>query len=113
MNPLRPLFIPLNSCFFEEFRTGAKKYEWRQYRPGWNEENCFPGRDAVLAYGYGWPRLLAVVRDFSVIASCPNPVFDEIFPGWILGGGKVAQIGIDVIRPLEHLEQIPLPLFRQ
>lgn len=113
MNPLRPLFIPLNARFFEEFRIGVKRYEWRQYQRGWTERACFPGREAVLANGYGWPRLLGVVRDFTVLASCPNPAFDEIFPGWVQGGGKVAQIGIDVIRALEPGEQPPLPLFNQ
>jgi hypothetical protein len=113
MKPPKPLFVPLNGEYFQQFATGTKRFEWRQYYRGWNERTCVPGREAILANGYGWPRLLGVVRSFDILSHCPNPAFDIIFPGWIQSGGRVAQIGIDVIRPLEHGEQLPLPLFRE
>lgn len=57
----RPLWIPLRAEYFNAFASGMKTVEYRRHGPGWNEDTCWPGRDVVLANGYGWTRLTAVI----------------------------------------------------
>lgn len=52
----KPLFVPLNAHWFEEFEAGRKDEEIRIYGPKWNEETCRIGRPVVLSYGYGKAR---------------------------------------------------------
>lgn len=62
----KPLFIPLMTEFFEQFRAGTKPYELRLYGPRWNESTCPPGRPVVLSKGYGKKdRLAGVVTRFD------------------------------------------------
>jgi hypothetical protein len=50
---MTPLFIPLKTKYFEEFRAGTKTTEYRIYGPRWNERTCAIGRPVVLSKGYG------------------------------------------------------------
>ncbi len=61
----KPLFIPLNAEYFEEFEAGRKTREFRVYGPRWNERTCFPGRPVTLSYGYGKQRRIqGTVKSF-------------------------------------------------
>jgi hypothetical protein len=63
---MKPLFIPLKRQFFEEFASGIKKTEYRQYGPRWNEKVCKPGRLVTLSLGYGKQnRMRGVIKAFS------------------------------------------------
>lgn len=50
---MKPLFIPLNTKYFDAFADGRKTEELRRYGPRWNENTCKVGRDVVLSKGYG------------------------------------------------------------
>jgi len=50
---MKPLFIPLNTEYFNAFKSGDKNEEIRLYGPRWNYETCKVGRDVVLSKGYG------------------------------------------------------------
>lgn len=91
-----PFFLPLRGEWFEEFRQGRKPFEWRRYGGQYTEKALYPGRRITLANGYGWPRLNGVVTSFEKLPACPHPAFEAIYPGWIAGGGLVAQIGIQI-----------------
>lgn len=47
------LFIPLKTEYFEAFKAGTKRTEYRVYGPRWNERTCTVGRPVVLSKGYG------------------------------------------------------------
>jgi len=49
----KPIFLPLNSKYYEAFHDGRKTEELRQYGPRWNEKTCQVGRAVVLSKGYG------------------------------------------------------------
>lgn len=63
----KPLFIPLMTEYFEAFASGRKRFEYRVHGPRWNEKTCTVGRKAIIAKGYGWPRLQARVLQTSII----------------------------------------------
>lgn len=69
----KPLFIPLKAEWFNAFADGSKSVEYRAYGPRWNEETCWLGRDAILAYGYGWPRLRTFVTTLNVLTRDRSP----------------------------------------
>jgi hypothetical protein len=96
-----PFFLPLRAHWFEQFRLGRKPFEWRRYLAPFTEATLYPGRRITLANGYGWPRLPGAVTSFEKLDACPNPAFDEIYPGWIAGGGFVSQIGIEITGPIQ------------
>jgi hypothetical protein len=50
---MKPLFIPLNTEYFNAVADGSKREELRRYGPRWNEKTCTVGRDVVLSKGYG------------------------------------------------------------
>lgn len=50
---MKPLFIPLNTEYFDAFADGSKTEELRRYGLRWNENTCKVGRDVVLSKGYG------------------------------------------------------------
>jgi hypothetical protein len=52
----KPLFVPLKAEFYEAFERGIKTTEYRLHGPRWNARTCYPGRVAVLSYGYGKQR---------------------------------------------------------
>lgn len=77
----KPLFIPLLTKWFRAFEDGTKTTEYRAYGPRWNERTCYPGRRAVLAHGYGYPRLNRVVVGFKKIPLARAPkAAREIYP---------------------------------
>jgi hypothetical protein len=43
-----PLFIPLNTQFYEAFEPSEKTCVLRLYSPRWNEKACPPGRRVIL-----------------------------------------------------------------
>ena len=49
----KPLFVPLNTEYFEAFANGKKSEELRKYGKRWNEITCKPGREIVISKGYG------------------------------------------------------------
>jgi len=62
-----PLFIPLYTRYFEAFKAGKKKTEFRTYGKGWNENTCRVGRLVTLSKGYGkYERLTGIIEKFSV-----------------------------------------------
>ena len=50
---MKPLFIPLNTKFYNAFVDGSKREELRRYGPRWNENTCQVGREVILSKGYG------------------------------------------------------------
>jgi hypothetical protein len=61
----KPVFIPLNKEYFEQFESGAKTTEYRKYGNRWNLRNCTPGRAVTLSLGYGKKRRLSgVIKSF-------------------------------------------------
>lgn len=77
----KPLFIPLRTKWFRAFESGEKNKEYRAFGPRWNERTCNPGRKAVLAHGYGWPRLNRRVVAFEIMPRALAPEeAREIFP---------------------------------
>jgi len=78
---MKPLFIPLKSIWFRAFEVGEKDTEYRAYGPRWNRKTCVVGRQAVLAHGYGWPRLSRTICNFTMLPRAMAPkVAQEIFP---------------------------------
>ena len=64
------LFIPLNTEYFQQFKSKQKKHELRRYGKRWNEKTCVVGRPATLSHGYGKKnRLAARVIDFNVVSA--------------------------------------------
>jgi hypothetical protein len=49
----KPLFIPLKVEYFDAFRDGRKRTEYRIYGKRWNHDTCYPGRAVTLSRGYG------------------------------------------------------------
>jgi len=60
----RPLFIPLKREWFEAFKSGNNKREWRRYGPRWNKGTCTPRRRVTLSLGYSGARLYGRVSSF-------------------------------------------------
>lgn len=61
------LFIPLYSKWYDQFVSGEKTIEYREYGPRWNENTCYPGRRVILSKGYGKKnRLEGRVKKFFV-----------------------------------------------
>lgn len=58
---MKPLFIPLRSCYFDAFADGSKTVEWRPYGPRWNDKTVWPGRPVTLSRGYSGARLRGCV----------------------------------------------------
>ena len=53
MKPETALFVPLVRQHFDDFKSGAKKEEFRSFGPRWNRTTCRIGRKVVLSLGYG------------------------------------------------------------
>lgn len=60
----KPLFIPLKTEFFEAFRDGSKRIEYRKYGARWNESHCRVGRTVVLSKGYSGERMTGVIESY-------------------------------------------------
>lgn len=78
----RPLFIPLRSEWFQAFRDGRKRVEWRAWGPRWNRDVAHRGRPVVLSHGYSGARIRGtVVRTRRVPAHRAPAGARSIYPG--------------------------------
>lgn len=78
---MRPLFIPLRREWFNAFRDGTKRIEWRVYGGRWNVDSAFTGRAVTLSLGYSGARLLGqVVKVERVEADNAHAAARAIFP---------------------------------
>ena len=76
-----PMFIPLRRQWFEAFRDGEKRIEWRVYGARWNRQSAHRGRRVVLSLGYSGARLLgSIVRTRCVRADLAPPSARAIYP---------------------------------
>ena len=85
----RGLFIPLNREYYEDFRMGLKKTEYRKYGPRWNERTAYPGRRVTLSLGYGRAHRLfgTIVWSFKEETMPWNKAFLGIYgnvPAWCM-----------------------------
>lgn len=48
---MKPLFLPLKTEYWQQFRDGTKSDELRLYGPRWNERTCAVGRSITLSRG--------------------------------------------------------------
>ncbi len=63
---IKPLFIPLSSKYYDQYKSGEKSEELRLYGPRWNEKTCPPGRRVILSRGYGKKhRMTGVIWQFK------------------------------------------------
>lgn len=63
---MNPLFVPLKTEYWQQFRDGTKRDELRLYGPRWNERTCAIGREVTLSKGYGkHGRMTGRVRSFK------------------------------------------------
>lgn len=85
---MNPLFIPLNTEYYNAFADGTKTDEYRRYGPRWNEKTCFIGRDVILSKGYGkQSRMTGTVVSFKACASDELPTAGRIAADQIFGPG--------------------------
>lgn len=78
---LRPLFIALRSEWFDAFRDGSKRIEWRVYGARWNSESCPPGRVVTLSRGYSGARIMASIAKCERVDASGAPAEARaIFP---------------------------------
>lgn len=49
----KPLFIPLNTEYYEAFKDGSKSVEYRLCGKRWHKGTCYTGRAVTLSKGYG------------------------------------------------------------
>lgn len=72
----KPLFIPLNTEYFNAFKSGDKEYEVRKASDKrWGARHCRIGRAVTLSKGYGkYERLSGVVSSFETlpVSSLPS-----------------------------------------
>lgn len=76
---MKPLFIPLKTKWFEQFRDGIKDTEYRRYGPRWNDSTCRIGRGVVLSKGYGHHARLGGIIESVVVTNVPPAHVREIF----------------------------------
>lgn len=80
---MKNIFIPLKKQFYEAFRDGSKVWELRGNQGQFNYSRIIPGRKAILAWGYGYPRLVAhvvEVRTYDSIAQIPKDIYNLTIP---------------------------------
>ncbi|MCP3928063.1 MAG: hypothetical protein GY705_03060, partial [Bacteroidetes bacterium] len=64
---MKPMFIPLKSQFYYQYKKKKKDTELRLYGNGFNERTCTVGRKVVLSKGYGkHERLTGYIKNFKV-----------------------------------------------
>ena len=75
---MKPLFCPLRKEYYLQFKSGLKTTEYRAYGRGWNEKTCAIGRLINLSLGYNGERLLAEIKNISIvdIADAPQVAID-------------------------------------
>ncbi len=103
---IKPLFIPLKTEYFNAFKDGTKKHEFRVGNR-WNEKHCTVGRKVTLSKGYGkHERLNGVITSFEVVSVNDLPDKQKIDVCTIYNGGiynvcdsfKINKIGIEVLK---------------
>ena len=50
---MNPIFIPLKGEYYNAFKNGHKRIEYRRVGRQFTQANCFPGREVTLSLGYG------------------------------------------------------------
>lgn len=63
---MKPLFIPLMTKYFLDFKLGLKDTEFRKYGRGFTEKTCMPGREVILSKGYSGERLRGKIKSFAI-----------------------------------------------
>ena len=75
----RPLFVPLRTEYYQAFKAGTKRTEYRLYGPRWNEKQCAIGRPVLLSHGYGTRgRLTGKVAGFEV-SEVSTPDWEAVY----------------------------------
>lgn len=74
---MKPLFVALKTIYFEQFKDGSKKTEYRLYGDRWNEKHVFPGRRVTLSKGYTRQRIHGTVVRLRKIK---NRGITDIYP---------------------------------
>lgn len=64
---MKPLFVPLKREYFEAFRSGNKRTEYRLYGPRWHEGTVIKGRPVTLSLGYSGARLTGTVKRMRLV----------------------------------------------
>lgn len=92
----KPLFIPLKRQYFEAFKSGEKKEEYRPYGPRWNERTCTIGRPVVLSLGYGTQQRLRgkIVSFDQSLGQTKTRAWQDCYGG--KGHTVAACIGIEI-----------------
>jgi hypothetical protein len=78
------LFVPLNKQWYDLFLSGAKKWEIRGVRPGFNTKTIWVGRKVELRRGYAvkgaiWG-IISEVITVDDVYDLPQSVLDEAIP---------------------------------
>ena len=98
---MKPLFIPLKTEFYLQFKSGEKKVEYRINGPRWNECTCKVGRPVILSRGYGKKdRMKGTIKGFRRVqakrSSCPFEVLKSCYPD-LTDYFYIAEIDIEII----------------
>lgn len=76
----KPLFVPLAREWFEKFKSGEKRAEYRFHGARWNERTCRVGREVVLSLGYSKrERLRGQIAAFEVVPFGKLPDAEQDF----------------------------------
>ncbi|MDH3325156.1 MAG: hypothetical protein OEM38_00400 [Gammaproteobacteria bacterium] len=74
---MKPLFIPLKTQYFNQFKAGTKTTEYRLYGSRWNDKTIVLGRMATLSHGYSGARLSAIIVNLRKVK---NKSITDIYP---------------------------------
>jgi hypothetical protein len=78
------LFVPLNKQWYDLFLSGAKKWEIRGVRPGFNTKTIWVGRKVELRRGYAVKGALwGIITDVILtrhVYDVPKEVMKEMIP---------------------------------
>ena len=98
---MKPLFIPLKTEFYLQFKSGEKKVEYRINGPRWNERTCKVGRPVILSRGYGKAdRINGTITGFRCVqaksSSCSYDILKSCYPD-LQDYFYIAEIDIEII----------------
>lgn len=86
---MKPVFLPLISKYYEAFKDGSKRSEYRLYGDRWNERTCRVGRPVTISKGYGKRnRIYAFVESFKRVQRCDLPPDISALVEYIYAGTK-------------------------
>ena len=91
------MLIIVRKIWFEEFRSGAKRVEYRRYGRMFNERVCYIGRPVAIANrrDRAGPRLTGVVTSFATVPVSEMPEMLDIYPD-TAAHTSIAAIGVDL-----------------